>query len=582
MIRVMPRREALAALICAALTVALFAPGLDYAFVYDDTQQLVGNPNVHGWDGLAKAWTHDVWAFDPTKQGANRYYRPLFMSVLTVLWQAFGEQPLGYHVVSLLLHLACGGLLVTLGASLGLSSVARVAALAVFLLHPVQIQATVWISAVSEPLFGCLALACSLLWLSWIRHGKRTPLMASLVMYGASMLLLERAVALAAPLLAMGWYRHALRAEAVSMPTPRMRARALFLQGVLLLLPVAGVWSLRHSALGAGGAQAEHWLRDTLFTAPGVAQRYLMHLVWPAELSIAYPHHMLSAATLTETWLPLALCAIVAALCVRASLGNAVRSVLLVSALMLCAPALAVGLLPGHALMADRYLYVPLAFLSLWLADFVWPSGALPSRAVVGRVLVLAAWCLGLLTLHRSNLSPWQDNYALHTRAVAAAPDNPIMLSVLAMERQARGEHDPECALTRRAAALVEAHPAWSDPVSVNVNLGHCELQHGRQREAFLAFDRAYVLSKGMLLQAGINRVRLLAQLGRVPDALRAGRALTKRHPQAAEAFSIYGLTLAVAGQPAEAEAALLRALELNPADSASQGLLARLRRAAP
>src|SRR5205814_5399426 len=110
---------------CLLLPWLSFLPVLGFGFVYDDTQQLLANPNVHGWAGLGKAFTDHVWSFDPSKAGTVHYYRPLFLVALTLGWHAFGAHALGYHALSLHLHLCAGGLAWRLLGALGLSPPAR-------------------------------------------------------------------------------------------------------------------------------------------------------------------------------------------------------------------------------------------------------------------------------------------------------------------------------------------------------------------------------------------------------------------------------------------------------------------------
>ena len=63
-----------------AATVLAYANSLSGAFVFDDTKQIAGNPALHDWGNLVRAFTSDVWSFQRGTLTADippPYYRPL-------------------------------------------------------------------------------------------------------------------------------------------------------------------------------------------------------------------------------------------------------------------------------------------------------------------------------------------------------------------------------------------------------------------------------------------------------------------------------------------------------------------------
>src|ERR1700686_3258532 len=72
-----------AILLICLLSVLAYANSLGGEFVFDDTEQIVGNQNIRSWDNLTKAFTTHVWEFRDQPGGLNvppplPYYRPLF------------------------------------------------------------------------------------------------------------------------------------------------------------------------------------------------------------------------------------------------------------------------------------------------------------------------------------------------------------------------------------------------------------------------------------------------------------------------------------------------------------------------
>lgn len=112
---------------------------LSCKFVFDDITAIVENKDLRSYTPLRNLLANDFWGTPMSKEQSHKSYRPL--TVLTFRWNYWwGEtQPLGYHLVNVLLHgvvtllffKTCRQVL-----SLGLS-LSLVASL-LFALHPVS------------------------------------------------------------------------------------------------------------------------------------------------------------------------------------------------------------------------------------------------------------------------------------------------------------------------------------------------------------------------------------------------------------------------------------------------------------
>lgn len=563
-----------------ALACAAFLPSLGFGFVYDDAFQLVGNPNVHGWRGLVSAFSEHVWSFDSQK--SSRYYRPLFAAVLTLAWQAFGQRASGYHALTLALHLGCGALLWRVARALALPVRARIAATAIFLLHPLQIQAAVWISAISEPMFGLTALTCVLAWLRWLQGGGTRFAVLAVALYGTSLLILERAVALAGPLLLLAWYRTRLFDPSASGEATGTRVRALTRHALLLTLPVLAVFVLRRTALGPGPAPPSTWIVDTWQSAPAAALRYLVNVALPLRLSVAYPESFIAVPAAANFARPLLVVSLALGFCAWLSRDHPRRRVLLGSAVLLMAPAVCVGLLPGYGLVQDRYGYLPLAFVGLWLSDLTFGEStrSAPWGIHLGRALV-GVWLFVAISQHRPALAYWKDNLSLFRRAVEVAPDNPAFLMDLALEEHGHGLPAHGCRRLLHAASILERYPRSGPADMVYYELGNCLQEERRLEAALRAYELALHASGGGMLRAGVNRVRVLAELARLDDAVSAAEDLTRRHRDSPVAWKTLIVASAQRGDLDKAAHAAERAIALDPNDVAARELLERVAAAA-
>lgn len=77
----------------------------DFAYAYDDKAQIIDNPYVHSFGHLREALATPVWSFKDA-HGATNYYRPVMTIGFLLCYQVFGPLAYGFHLASLLLHLA--------------------------------------------------------------------------------------------------------------------------------------------------------------------------------------------------------------------------------------------------------------------------------------------------------------------------------------------------------------------------------------------------------------------------------------------------------------------------------------------
>src|ERR1051325_3229254 len=102
------KREWLLIGVLLAATFVVFMNALGGQFVYDDRQQVLRNPTLTSFSNIPKMFVQSVWQFqnETDNAAAGPYYRPLFNIALIISHQFFGLQVYGWHLLSILLHLA--------------------------------------------------------------------------------------------------------------------------------------------------------------------------------------------------------------------------------------------------------------------------------------------------------------------------------------------------------------------------------------------------------------------------------------------------------------------------------------------
>ncbi|MGB9083214.1 MAG: hypothetical protein WCC46_01190, partial [Terriglobales bacterium] len=422
---------------------------------YDDNEYITNNAHVKA--GLT--WANVQWAFS-TSEEAN--WHPLTWLSHELDSELFGLNPVGHHVVNVLLHAVNAVLLFLLLQSATGFRWRSLMVAALFALHPINVESVAWAAErknVLSMLFFLLALY------AYGRYARRPGLGRYIAVAGFFVLsLLAKPQAITFPFLLLLWdYWPLDRIGARDMPTqagnaPRLPIARLLLEKLPLLFLSAASAVITMEAQKAGGAVkdlARFSLPLRLETTVISYARYLGKTFWPTKLVLPYPHPL----KLYPSW----------------QVYAAVVLLLLITALVLCARDkryLAVGwfwflgsLVPmiglvqvGEQAMADRYAYIPflgLFLMIVWLiAD--WAADWNKSRQVPARWLAIPAVCclLALASLTYRQVGYLHDTEALWRRALALTQDNYIAQGALAGVLHKQGKTEEAIEHIRAALAI--------------------------------------------------------------------------------------------------------------------------------
>ena len=152
------------ALCLGAVAFAVYSPSLKFQFVLDD-HRFTGDPRIqfpdHVWDYFANY----VWA--QFTGGPPSFYRPLFLVWLRINFILSAMSPWGWHLLSIVKHLAVAVLLGLMVLRLLRDRIAALIAASLFALHPAQNESVAWVT-VPDPLMSAAILGALLLYLRWI------------------------------------------------------------------------------------------------------------------------------------------------------------------------------------------------------------------------------------------------------------------------------------------------------------------------------------------------------------------------------------------------------------------------------
>ena len=131
-----------AALLCAVIGCLVYFDSLDLTLSFDDNQAIRENqdlrPNVTSWFNLL---ANDFWGTPMADKDSHKSYRPLTVATFRLNYMLHELQPLGYHLVNVLLHSAVCYLYVLLcGVVFSEVWPALIAGL-LFAVHPIHTEA---------------------------------------------------------------------------------------------------------------------------------------------------------------------------------------------------------------------------------------------------------------------------------------------------------------------------------------------------------------------------------------------------------------------------------------------------------
>ncbi len=137
------------------------------SFVGDDFHQIVNNTYVYSLTNIPKFFLGSTYESGGIKGVTGLFYRPIMMTVFTILYAVFGPNPAVYHLFQILLHIL-NSILVFILLTYFIKKNSAFFIAVFFLIHPINTEAVVYIANLQEMLFFFFGML-SLLALFYIR-----------------------------------------------------------------------------------------------------------------------------------------------------------------------------------------------------------------------------------------------------------------------------------------------------------------------------------------------------------------------------------------------------------------------------
>jgi tetratricopeptide (TPR) repeat protein len=531
-------------LVAGALLLAVllaYQPVWQGGFIWDDNAH-VTRSDLQSWQGLGRIWF---------QVGATLQYYPLLHSAFWFEHRLWGDAPLGYHLVNILLHGISAILVLLILRRLAVPGAYLAAA--IFALHPVQVESVAWITEQKNTLSAVFYLGALLAYLHFDQTRRKSWYLGALLLFVLGVLSKTVVGTLPGALLVVFWWQ---------------RGRLSWTKDVLPLVPLF--------LLGAGGGLITAWWEVNLNRCVGpeydvtLAERfliagravwfYLWKLFWPLKLTFIYPRWRIDS---TQWWQYVFLLGVAALLAALWAIRRWTRAPL--AAVLFFAGTL-FPVLGFFNLYASRYSFVANHYqylASLGIITLVSAGVALllarwrpASRPAGWAVCLMLLAALAILTWRQSGV--YADVETLYQTTIDENPDCWMAYNNLANAWAERGKLDEAVARYRQALTIKP------DYVDTHVNLGVALERQGHASEALDHYRKALEIDP-RFINAYVDLGAALERQGRLDEAAAQYRKALELDPDSVGARVNLGVVLRRQGRLDEAVAQYQKALAIRP-----------------
>jgi tetratricopeptide (TPR) repeat protein len=549
--------HAVATWILILVAFVVYRGALTCGFVFDDVEQILQNPfvkNPHLW---RRVFLGPVWSFIGGG-GQMSFYRPLHIFSYWLVCRVAGFDTSAYHLLQLVLYTLGIWTVYRLGRKILQNELAAFAGALLWTLHPLHVEAVVWVSA--TPDLGC-ALFCLLGFWFFLRAEDRSPanfrwhVVAAAVYFPA---LFFKEMAFSFPLLLLVYWFCFSSAE------PWFR-RAL---NWLPYVAAVGVCSIiRIIVMGSFSdtSPSHEFHSKVVWSAIGLLGRHAKLFFWPAHLSEFREFDL--SASLHSPW-PWTGLLILAAACVWRKRDPRLSFLVLWwgTALLPCLNYLHLS----FPLVADRFSYLPSVGLCLALGylAFAWPPVHFPNVRLAWAAAEALTAVAGLWAAQTVRTIPhWHDNDTLFDYSLRVSPNAALVHVSRGVVLQFRERDYNGAAREFQTALRLNAESLKPLPVvtyNSYIGLGQVALIQGREPEALDYFNKAvrllhnFNVAYDMLGSVYFPRGDYARASGYFQQAVRA-------NPQDVVARFFLGTCWMKLGKPAQAAEQFHLAREVDP-----------------
>ncbi|MGB6200096.1 MAG: hypothetical protein WBF35_11155 [Candidatus Acidiferrales bacterium] len=466
------RRRWWPVLILVGVSLLVYANALRNGFVADDDLQILRNNFVTDSHSLSDYFTTDAWGFAGSR--LTNYYRPLQLIVYASEYAIYGDRAWAWHLVNVCVNAGAIAAAYFLLMSLADWELAFWGCL-LFALHPMHVEAVVWVAALPDLICGLLLFVAMLAY-----HRARSIAGGSawwlyvLSAFAFFAALLTKETALLFPLVILSY-------EYFYRQLPLLRLWEVWPSFAAFVAALGIYFGMRWHALGGFTPSAAPYLRlspaQLALAVPVVLAGYAGKMLLPLHFNFFY----FTPPTIALNRISIGAILLVVLIVALPFLLRARRPLLAFGVawfLLVLAPALDINAV-GENYFTERYLYIPSLGFAI-CAGWVWLWVLRHSRAGARRG---AAWCALALVLVfcvvkiERRIPVFHDDLRLYQATVLASPGSARLQAGLAVAYQQAGNIPASIEHNELAVTIEPNYEA------AQVNLGNALVQSNRSVE---------------------------------------------------------------------------------------------------
>lgn len=516
-------RGTYAMLLFICLGFLVYLNGVFNLFVSDDTQQILNNPLIQSVGNIGTYFSGGTF-YAGTGKLSGVYFKPVTTTVLSLIYTYFGPNHWAFHLFQIGLHILNACLLYLFLTRLFKKPIALAAAV-IFLVHPVNSEAVLYVSAMQETIYFCFGIT-ALLFLSDNRTQRYYyPAFPCLLL---SLLAKETGALFLVTGLTYIWIF-------------RKKQRLVFTGFSLLLLIVYLI--LRFRAIGI-------FIRPTvapidmlpfserLFNIPSVIFFYLKSFWYPLNLTSSY-QWAYTRIDLVHFGLPLMVDLVFMVVLVyggkilyRESKKKYFRIYLFFGVWFVSGMLLISQIVPLDATAAERWFYFPIVgLLGMMGAVYEAYSGSLPGKKMLVPICVIIVLFSGRTFIRTFD---WRDQYTLVVHDVAVSPGAFDLEDGVGVMYLYRGQLDQAKIHIEKSIGLFPNFESYN-------NLGIVDFKLGLYQEARDSYLKSIGLSESYQADENLSVINLVS--GNLEENADFIPAALAKYPRSLKLRTILALT---------------------------------------
>ncbi len=406
-------RPYLPAVSLLVLGLVVYLNALPNQLFWDDYDSIVNNYYIKDWFYFSKYFTENLIA------GAglvSNYWRPLLLIVYSIEWHIWGSWAAGYHLVSIIIHLAAGLVFFNLlKRIIGRPIIAWLSVL-IFIIHPLQTEAVTYVAGRADPL-SVLLIGLSLLWYWRYRFDslvttKNRFYVLSLVSLVAAILTKDKSIILPALLVLVEVYNWFKNGDSLKNWLKQIVKNTwpywLIVLGYLILRATVLNFQDTFNIYGQNTVYTENIL-VRLWTFLSVWPQYLSLFVAPLGLHMERLVEIKESIWQADVFVGLVCLMIVLLVAIWRFKSNKLVVFGLILSGITLAPASGI-LVPVSGLMYEHYMYLPVLGLAIFMLALL--GEVFIKFNDIGRIIIivgLTAWLIFLAGVTIKRNTVWRS-----------------------------------------------------------------------------------------------------------------------------------------------------------------------------